>query len=287
LLLVCGHGSRDRCGALYGTPVFTTLAERLAPEEVWISSHQGGHRFAANLLALPAACSSGESLRTTRVSSRRALAGHIELDRYRGGTCYEGAVQAAELAVRGAARLEGVADVSVAEVAGSEVTLRTWDGAQWTVAIEELDGPSVPASCGAEPVPQRHFRAAYVTQRLSRYASSVIHSSRPSSASGARPIGSKVPKTTRTQLPAANAPWAEIVPDHDLSGSSTSGNGGAYRSAARIAGKVPSAFRCVNSSCFLVANSISPNERLAVSVSKATLESFRTQTLARQPSGST
>ena len=53
LVLVCGHGSRDACCALHGTSVFGALAGRLGDEELWISSHQGGHRFAANVLVLP------------------------------------------------------------------------------------------------------------------------------------------------------------------------------------------------------------------------------------------
>ena len=163
LLLVCGHGSRDRCCARFGTPVFTTLAERLGPEELWISSHQGGHRFAPNLLALPAGLQFGRvAAEDAPLVAARALAGRIDLDRYRGRTCYDGAVQAAEVAVRRASGLEGVSDVSVAAVAGSEVTLRTWDGGEWTVVVEEIDGPSVPASCGAGAEPQRHFRAASV-----------------------------------------------------------------------------------------------------------------------------
>jgi hypothetical protein len=54
LVLVCGHGSRDRCCALRGAAVYASLADRLGENELWISSHQGGHRFAANVLVLPA-----------------------------------------------------------------------------------------------------------------------------------------------------------------------------------------------------------------------------------------
>jgi hypothetical protein len=168
LLLVCGHGSRDRCCALYGTPVFTTLAERLSEEELWISSHQGGHRFAPNLLVLPVGLQFGRvPADDAALLAARALAGRIDLDRYRGRTCYVGRVQAAEIAVRRAAGLEGVAEVRLEAVADSTVTLRTWDGGEWAVVVDELDGPSVPASCGAEPEPQRHFRAASVTRAVS------------------------------------------------------------------------------------------------------------------------
>ena len=53
LYLVCVHGSRDRCCAERGRSVAAALAA-LRPGRVWESSHLGGHRFAANVLALPA-----------------------------------------------------------------------------------------------------------------------------------------------------------------------------------------------------------------------------------------
>ena len=66
LTLVCGHGSRDRCCALVGTAVHAALASHLGEEELWISSHQGGHRFAGNVLVLPAGSSSVAWIPTTR-----------------------------------------------------------------------------------------------------------------------------------------------------------------------------------------------------------------------------
>jgi hypothetical protein len=160
LVLVCGHGSRDQCCALRGTAVFATLADRLGDEEAWISSHQGGHRFAANLLVLPAGLQFG---RVTPDDApflvAHALAGRIELDRYRGRTCYEAAVQAAERTVREEAVLDGVSDLTLVEVAGGTVRFRAWDGAEYSASVEEVEGPSVPASCGAEPEPQRSLVA--------------------------------------------------------------------------------------------------------------------------------
>ena len=54
LVLICGHGTRDTCCAVRGTAVHAALASHLEPDQLWISSHQGGHRFAANVLVLPA-----------------------------------------------------------------------------------------------------------------------------------------------------------------------------------------------------------------------------------------
>ncbi len=50
--LVCTHGTRDRCCAKWGMPVYQALVER-CPEHVWQCSHLGGHRFAATLAVLP------------------------------------------------------------------------------------------------------------------------------------------------------------------------------------------------------------------------------------------
>jgi hypothetical protein len=160
LVLVCGHGSRDRCCALRGTEVFASLSKRLGDDELWISSHQGGHRFAANVLVLPTGLQLGrvETDEAPFVVAR-ALAGRIELDRYRGRTCYDAAVQAAEIAVRRTANLDGVADIGLEAAAPRDVTFRARDGLRYSAAVDEATGPVVPASCGADPEPQRAFRA--------------------------------------------------------------------------------------------------------------------------------
>lgn len=156
LVLVCGHGSRDACCALRGTAVYGALADQLGHEELWISSHQGGHRFAANVLVLPGGLQLGrvEPGEASLVVTG-ALAGRIELGRYRGRTYYSPTVQAAEHAVRVANGLDGVADLHVAGVEGSVVRFRSRDGTVHAARVEEHDGPFVPPSCGVEPEPQR------------------------------------------------------------------------------------------------------------------------------------
>jgi hypothetical protein len=165
LVLVCGHGSRDRCCALFGTPVYTALAGELGEEDVWISSHQGGHRFAANLLVLPSGLQFGRvTVDEAPLVAARALAGRIELGRYRGRTCYPGAVQVAEAAVRRDAGLEGLRDLELQSVEDGIVRFRTWNDAGYAVSVEEAEGPCVPASCGEDPKPQRHVRSVAITQ---------------------------------------------------------------------------------------------------------------------------
>ena len=158
LVLVCGHGTRDRCCALRGTAVFDALADRLGVEELWISSHLGGHRFAANVLVLPAGIQLGRvDPAEAAFTVARVLGGRIPLELYRGRTCYPAPVQAAEHAVRDAAELYGVDELRLDGVDGGLVRLRSWDGREWSAVVEETRGPDVPASCGVEPTSQRAF----------------------------------------------------------------------------------------------------------------------------------
>jgi hypothetical protein len=158
LVLVCGHGSRDRCCALRGTAVYRALEQRLEHDELWISSHQGGHRFAANVLVLPAGIQLGRvAASEAPLVVARALAGRIDLAHYRGRTCYEAHVQAAEQLVREEAMLAGISDLELLAADDRSVRFRAWYGSEYAASVEEVAGPLVPASCGAEPEAQRAF----------------------------------------------------------------------------------------------------------------------------------
>lgn len=164
LVLVCGHGTRDACCALRGVAVHAALAATLTgDEELWISSHQGGHRFAANVLVLPAGLQFGRiEPDEAPLVVARALSGTIELERYRGRTCYPPAAQAAERAVREALELNDAGDLRLAAVEGLLARFRTSDGSEHAATVEEIAGPSVPASCGSEPEPQKGLSAQLV-----------------------------------------------------------------------------------------------------------------------------
>ena len=163
LVLVCGHGSRDGCCALRGTAVYRALAGAVPEDQLWLSSHQGGHRFAANVLVLPAGLQLGRLDPANAVSvATHAVAGRIELDHYRGRTCYDARVQAAEHAVRRALGLDDVEDLRLVAVAGSVVRFRGRDGSEHAATVDEITGPVVPASCGAEPEAQRALAARMV-----------------------------------------------------------------------------------------------------------------------------
>jgi hypothetical protein len=160
LVLVCGHGTRDACCARRGTAVYGALAEHLDGDQLWLSSHQGGHRFAANVLLLPDGIQLGRlAPGTAGPAVSAALAGRIELAHYRGRVAYPTRVQAAELAVRAAERLDAIADLRLIAADGALVRFRAADGREHAAIVEERSGPIIPASCGAEAEPQAGFTA--------------------------------------------------------------------------------------------------------------------------------
>jgi hypothetical protein len=163
LVLVCGHGTRDPCCALRGTAVYGALASSLGPDQVWISSHQGGHRFAANVLVLPSALQLGRiSAAEAPAVVLEALAGRIGLDHFRGRATYAPEVQAADVEVRRAFGLDGIDDLYLVEAEGGTVRFRDVEGRDHVALVERRSGPVVPASCGAAPEPQVGFSARLV-----------------------------------------------------------------------------------------------------------------------------
>jgi hypothetical protein len=116
VFVVCTHGKRDRCCAMYGRPLYEDLRTHASPGSVWQSTHVGGDRFAGNVVCFPEGVYYGrvepddvEPL----VAAHRS--GKILLERYRGRSCYPFAVQAAERAVRTEAGLRGIRDLELIE----------------------------------------------------------------------------------------------------------------------------------------------------------------------------
>jgi hypothetical protein len=114
LLLVCTHGKHDPCCARLGRPLYEAVREQVDDGWAWQCSHVGGDRFAGNLVCLP------EGLYFGRVGPGEAwsvldeyLSGRVQLDLYRGRSCYSFPVQAAERAVREATGLGGIDDLEL------------------------------------------------------------------------------------------------------------------------------------------------------------------------------
>lgn len=100
LFLVCTNGKRDPCCAKFGLPLYEAM-HALVGDSVWQTNHVGGHRFAANVVTLPHGVfygylAPGEA--TTIVDAQRA--GTVHLPQFRGRSCYEDHVQAADTFLR-------------------------------------------------------------------------------------------------------------------------------------------------------------------------------------------
>ena len=151
LALVCGHGRRDACCARLGRPLYDALREELDPESLWLSSHQGGHRFAPNLLWLPDGLLFGRVEPTKAVGLVGELRGdRLPLERLRGRTTFPPEAQAAEIAVRAGLGITGLRDVKLVSADGGRVRLTT-PTSEVEATVELQRGPTLPTSCGATP----------------------------------------------------------------------------------------------------------------------------------------
>lgn len=101
LWLVCTNGKRDLCCAEVGRPVAGLLAGEW-PEGTWETTHLGGHRFSATLLALPCGLTLGRLGADTALAACEAVArGEVPLRWTRGRAGRSGLAQARELHVLG------------------------------------------------------------------------------------------------------------------------------------------------------------------------------------------
>lgn len=175
LYLVCTHGKRDRCCALYGRQLYLALSA-LGGDAVWQSSHLGGHRFAPTMLVLPQGLLYGwlEASEAEGVYKASESGLFYRTDRLRGRTAYAGPVQAAEIALVG--EREGRCSVDAwrlqSVTQGSQLTrvrfVNAQSGERELEVSEEATGEVRSKSCGKAPEAAKRYRV----QRGSAQASS-------------------------------------------------------------------------------------------------------------------
>lgn len=155
LHLVCTHGRRDACCAQLGRATASAFA-RVADEtdDVWETTHTGGHRFAANVVVLPTGHVYGRVGPDQADAVVAAHAAHqIIPDLLRGRSCDDPWGQVADVAVRRHLGLTGTDDVRVVDSSATEeaatVTLAVPHGEAVIVALRRsLTGQLRPYSCG-------------------------------------------------------------------------------------------------------------------------------------------
>ena len=99
LWLVCTNGKRDRCCAELGRPIAGLLSQEW-PEGTWETTHLGGHRFSATLLALPSGLTLGRLDTSTALAACEAVdRGEVPVEWVRGRAGRPAVEQARELHV--------------------------------------------------------------------------------------------------------------------------------------------------------------------------------------------
>ncbi len=154
LLLVCTNGQRDACCVLHGVAVYNTLHSHFG-QAVWESSHHGGHRFAANLLAFPSGRSYGRLRPDNALGIAQAIAeGNVPVQYCRGYTAWDEPAQAAELLLR---QQLGLQQAGGLRLLGSQPSGEArWqlrfaiENGEHELLIERVEGAPVHVSCGDE-----------------------------------------------------------------------------------------------------------------------------------------
>jgi hypothetical protein len=157
LHLVCTNGRHDPCCADFGRPVMRALTDAGAPD-VWECSHVGGDRFAANVVCLPEGIYYG---RVEAEGAARLVADYrerlIDLDHYRGRSCYGPLVQAAEAFGRahlGERRIDGMSVLAADQRRDRSVAVRLQqrDGVPLEVVVaRERSAVPVQMTCHGGP----------------------------------------------------------------------------------------------------------------------------------------
>jgi sucrase/ferredoxin-like protein len=153
LFAICTHGRRDPCCAERGRPLASALSNAF-PEQTWESTHIGGDRFAANMIAFPHGYYFGrlDPVRGVELATGY-VDGTVDLEHLRGRSCRPTDVQAAEHFLRARDALTGIDDVTVVAVSrdgGETLTMfRTPLGSR-RVGVQRKPGPEERLTCHSD-----------------------------------------------------------------------------------------------------------------------------------------
>jgi Sucrase/ferredoxin-like len=149
---VCTNGKHDPCCADLGRPVVRALSAAGCPD-VWECSHVGGDRFAANVVCLPDGVYFGRvepEHAATLVTDYRD--GQLDLDCYRGRSCFPPLLQAAEVFARRHLDDRSIDGLTVLEVLSRQddrfdVRFLQKGGRQVEVVVAREPGEPEPLTC--------------------------------------------------------------------------------------------------------------------------------------------
>ena len=168
LYTVCANGRHDPCCATYGTPVYQAFADQAGRDRVWQTTHIGGHRMAATLIAFPQGIVYGHvdphDVESLLMNHR---AGYILTHKYRGRGCYAShnlreaahlAAAAAEAVIREDSRQYGIDDLRLTAVTDlndgrRRVSFRGAKGGVFNADVGTRMSAPRQTSCGDEPKP--------------------------------------------------------------------------------------------------------------------------------------
>jgi hypothetical protein len=161
IYLVCTHGRKDVCCAMFGRPIAEHLAAH-RPDATWETSHVGGDRFAANLVLLPHGLYYGRMSTDTALAAVKAYEGGLVVPhQLRGRSGHPPHVQAAECYARvelSASGLDALAPSGVEELEPNLWQVRLADGPDTvTVTVRAVMSP-LPAQLTCATRHAAHYR---------------------------------------------------------------------------------------------------------------------------------
>ncbi|MEQ9619277.1 MAG: sucrase ferredoxin [Deltaproteobacteria bacterium] len=123
LFLICTNGEYDTCCGKFGMPVYLDIAEGVHGPDTWQTIHIGGHRFASTFICFPHGLYYGGIREGRRAEEliEEYKKGHINIRNYRGRTCYEQEVQAAEYFLR---KETGISEIAICPLKKHKKTKR-------------------------------------------------------------------------------------------------------------------------------------------------------------------